>query len=118
MRIYHYHSNTREYLGESDARIDPLETELQGKNIYLCPAHATFTKPDIEVLTGERLCFEDGRWMARLIPVEVPPEAPEEIQPDPKRVEMLEAFNAATTIAGLKKALKPLLGIPEETSTS
>lgn len=45
MKIYHYHKVTGESLGEADARIDPLETEKQGKNIYSIPAQASTDQP-------------------------------------------------------------------------
>lgn len=45
MKIYHYHKKTGELLGESDARLDPLETKKQGKNVYSLPAQATFEAP-------------------------------------------------------------------------
>lgn len=45
MQVYKYNENTKEYTGEEIAFLDPLETELQGKEIYLLPANATFTAP-------------------------------------------------------------------------
>ncbi|MDY6789678.1 MAG: hypothetical protein SWH54_00230 [Thermodesulfobacteriota bacterium] len=45
MKIFHYHKTTGEYLGESAARIDPLESEKQGKNIYAIPAQAVTDQP-------------------------------------------------------------------------
>ena len=34
-----------EYNGSSEARLDPLETEEQGEDVYLLPANATFIEP-------------------------------------------------------------------------
>lgn len=45
MNVYKYDEDTKEYIITEEALLDPLETELQGKNIYLLPANATFTAP-------------------------------------------------------------------------
>lgn len=48
MQVYRYDEQTKEYIGTEQALIDPLETELQGKEIYLLPANATFEKPNLQ----------------------------------------------------------------------
>ena len=48
MQVYKYDEQTKEYIGTEQALIDPLETELQGKEIYLLPANATFEKPSLQ----------------------------------------------------------------------
>lgn len=48
MQVYKYNEKTKEYIGTEQALIDPLETELQGKEIYLLPANATFEKPNLK----------------------------------------------------------------------
>lgn len=46
MNYYDYDPDTKEYTGEyGPAQIDPLETELQGEDVFLCPAHATLIQP-------------------------------------------------------------------------
>ncbi len=45
MNIYHYHPETREYVGITEARSDPLETAKTGQTVYLIPAHATTDQP-------------------------------------------------------------------------
>jgi len=45
MKIYHFKQDTNEYIGETKARIDPLETTIQGREVYLLPANATTIKP-------------------------------------------------------------------------
>lgn len=45
MNVYIYDEKTKEYIGTEAAQLDPLETKLQQKNIYLLPANATFTAP-------------------------------------------------------------------------
>ena len=48
MQVYKYGEKTKEYIGTEKALIDPLESELQGKEIYLLPANATFEKPNLK----------------------------------------------------------------------
>lgn len=48
MQVYKYDEQTKEYIGTEQALIDPLESELQGKTIYLLPANATFEKPNLQ----------------------------------------------------------------------
>lgn len=45
MNVYKYYEETKEYIGTELAFLDPLETEQQGKDVYLLPANATFTAP-------------------------------------------------------------------------
>lgn len=42
---YHYDPETKEYLNQSNARLDPMETEVQGEDVFLCPKHATHIAP-------------------------------------------------------------------------
>lgn len=48
MQVYKYDEQTKEYIGAEQALINPLESELQGKTIYLLPANATFEKPNLQ----------------------------------------------------------------------
>ena len=45
MNVYKYDEETKEYIGTEPALLDPLETEQQGKDVYLLPANATFIPP-------------------------------------------------------------------------
>jgi hypothetical protein len=45
MQVYKYDEQTKEYLGAEIAMLNPLESQQQGKEIYLLPANATFTAP-------------------------------------------------------------------------
>ena len=45
MNVYKYDELTKEYLGVETAQLDPLESKLQGKDIFLLPANSTFTAP-------------------------------------------------------------------------
>ena len=59
MQVYKYDEKTKEYIGTEQALIDPLESELQGKEIYLLPANATFEKPNLQ--EGFASVFND-KW--------------------------------------------------------
>lgn len=60
MLVYKYDEETKEYLGEETALINPLESELQGKDIYLLPANATFEKPNLQ--DGFASVFNGEQW--------------------------------------------------------
>jgi hypothetical protein len=64
MNIYHYHRNTHEYLGSTEARIDPLETVMQEREVYLIPANATVTPPP-EVTTNQVAVWENEAWVVK-----------------------------------------------------
>lgn len=56
MKIYHYHPDTGEFVGASEARKDPLE-----KDRYLIPANATEVAPP-DVGKNQVAAFIDGAW--------------------------------------------------------
>ena len=41
MNVYKFNPITKEYTGVEPAMLDPLESKLQGKEVYLLPANAT-----------------------------------------------------------------------------
>lgn len=45
MNVYKYDQQTKEYTGVEAAMLDPLESQQQGKEVYLLPANATFAAP-------------------------------------------------------------------------
>ena len=45
MNVYKYDELTGEYTGTETAHLDPLESKLKGKDVYLLPANATYTPP-------------------------------------------------------------------------
>ena len=66
MQVYKYDEQSKEYIGTEQSLIDPLETELQGKEIYLLPANATFEKPNLQegfasIWNGKWENIEDNR---------------------------------------------------------
>ena len=60
MQVYKYDEKTKEYLGSEQALINPLESELQGKTIYLLPVNATFEKPNLQ--DGFASVFNGTQW--------------------------------------------------------
>ena len=58
--VYKYDEKTKEYLGKAEALLDPLETQLQQKEIYLLPADATFSAPTLQ--EGYVSVFNEGAW--------------------------------------------------------
>ncbi len=63
MKIYHYHPNTGEYVGEKDAHKDPLESKIQGNDIFLIPANATSVVPPV-IGVNEVAVYSNG-WSIR-----------------------------------------------------
>jgi hypothetical protein len=45
MQTYRFDKKTKEFLYAETAYLDPLETEQQGKDVYLLPANSTFDTP-------------------------------------------------------------------------
>lgn len=70
MHVYHYHPETGEYLGASEADESPREP-----GVFLIPAHATETPPPADE-PGFIARFVDGAW--GYSPVVSPEEPPEE----------------------------------------
>lgn len=64
VKVYLYDEETKEYTKEQEARIDPLETQIQKKNVYLLPANATFDKPTLKDKKGYAIGFdkEKKKW--------------------------------------------------------
>ena len=75
MLVYCYDEETKEFLYEEEAQIDPLESQIKGDEVYLLPANATFEKP-LEAKEGFRIVFDNG-WKYEAIPVEIE----EELEP-------------------------------------
>lgn len=63
MIIYNYDPITKEYTGYSEASLDPQETIVQGKDVYLIPANATDKKPP-KAKTNETVIYENG-WQIK-----------------------------------------------------
>lgn len=61
MKAYQYDSETKKYIGEIDRQIDPLETQAQGREIYLMPADSTDVVP-LEAKDGYDVVFNGTGW--------------------------------------------------------
>ena len=46
MKAYFYNRENFHYVTDYDCQLDPIESKLQNKDIYLLPADATWIKPD------------------------------------------------------------------------
>ncbi len=60
MNVYKYDEKTKEYTNTETALLDPLETEKQGKEIYLLPANATFD--EVPKKTGYAAVWNGEQW--------------------------------------------------------
>ena len=61
MKAYQYDSETKKYIGEIERQIDPLESQAQGKDIYLMPADSTDIVPP-EAKEGYDIVFNGTGW--------------------------------------------------------
>jgi hypothetical protein len=59
--VYNYDRETREYLSASEARLDPAESKLQEKDVFLLPAHATFIEPPQDV-KHKTAVLKNDKW--------------------------------------------------------
>lgn len=63
MKFYLYDKDTKEYQGEQLGYVDPLETELSGKKVYLIPPYSTDIAPNLsELKDNEILVFKGDKW--------------------------------------------------------
>lgn len=73
MKAYQYDSETKKYIGEIERQIDPLESQAQGKEIWLMPADSTDIVPP-EAKDGYDIVFNGAGWEYKEIPKEPEPE--------------------------------------------
>lgn len=64
MEIYNYSFDTHEYIGSSDASLDPMATKREGKDVWLVPANATLLKPP-KTTKYKTTVFENGTWVIK-----------------------------------------------------
>lgn len=89
MKAYQYDSETKKYIGEIDRQIDPLESEAQGKDIYLMPANSTDIVPP-ESKDGYDIVFNGADWEYKEIEKEPEPEPYEPTELEKKQQELWE----------------------------
>lgn len=73
-KVYFYDENTKEFVSEENALKDPLESKIQGKDVWLLPANATFDEP-LQAKEGFKIVFKDG-WEYEEIPQPKPEPEP------------------------------------------
>ena len=61
MKAYKYNSENKKYEGEATCQIDPLESEIAGKEIYLLPADCTYEVPP-EEKDGFDIVWNGDEW--------------------------------------------------------
>ena len=61
MKAYRYNSENKKYEGEATCQIDPLESKIAGKEIYLLPADCTYEVPP-EEKEGFDIIFNGESW--------------------------------------------------------
>lgn len=67
MIFYTYDKDTKEFLFKQQGELDPLESENQGKCVYLVPANSTDIKPTLEPSNdNEMLVFNGEGWELKL----------------------------------------------------
>ena len=68
MKAYSYDYETKIFNGIIECQLDPLELEINNKEIFLLPASATFIPIISFDTTKEYLVFENEEWASKLIP--------------------------------------------------
>lgn len=94
MKVYFYDEITKEFTMSADALKDPLESKIQGKDIWLLPANATFDEP-LQAKDGYKVIYNNGWVYEKLPEPEKEPEPTLEELKLAKRVEINAARNAA-----------------------
>lgn len=61
MKAYRYNSESKKYEGEATCQIDPLESKIAGKEIYLLPGNCTYEVPP-EEKEGFDIIFNGTGW--------------------------------------------------------
>lgn len=61
MNVYKYDEVTKEYTGVETAQLDPLESKVQGKEVFIIPGNATCDAP-MPVQEGYVAVFDNGIW--------------------------------------------------------
>ena len=103
MNVYKYDELTGEYTGMETAHLDPLESKLKGKNVYLLPANATYTPP-LEEKEGFKVIFKGNEWVYEEIPESEPLPEPTEEEIKQNRIWELKGKLAETDYIVIKIA--------------
>lgn len=87
MKVYFFDENTKEFVSDENALKDPLESKIQGKDVWLLPINATFDTP-LPNKDGYKVVYKDGWKYEKLPEPEVKPEPTIEELRDQKRSEI------------------------------
>lgn len=116
MKAYQYDSETKKYIGEIERQIDPLESQAQGKDIYLMPADSTDIVPP-EAKDGYDIVFNGTDWEYKEI--EKPEPSPEPtIEEKNEQIRQTRAYLYSSQIDPLhaERQRKVVLGTWTETN--
>lgn len=91
MKLYYYDENGY-YRAMSEAFLDPLETELQGKEVWLIPPHATTIEPPSSA-EGHIIKFNGKTWELEKMP---DPEPEPELTLEELKAQKLKLVDAWT----------------------
>lgn len=64
MNAYKFNPITNEYEGIQEAQLNPIQTEKQGKDVWLLPINSTFEIPP-EKEEGKAIVFENDNWLLK-----------------------------------------------------
>lgn len=95
MNVYRYDPITKIFIRQEPAMLDPLESEKQGRSIYLLPANCTFTEPPQE-REGYNVVYNaaENKWQYEEQPVDPAPEPAPEPTPEEKKAAEIAAIDA------------------------
>lgn len=111
MKAYLFDEHTKEYVGEIEAQIDPLESKKTGKDIWLLPANASFDKP-LEPKEDNKIIFDNG-WKYEPIPEPEPEPKPTEAELKQSRIAELESYLTSTDWYAIRES-ETGVGIPAD----
>lgn len=76
MQAYSYNNETMEYIGPYQCQLDPVRSAVEGKEIYLLPADATWTAPPQFDPATQRAIYspDTDSWRVEELPPEPEPE--------------------------------------------
>lgn len=111
MKAYRYNSENKKYEGEATCQIDPLESKIAGKEIYLLPADCTYEVPP-EAKEGFVIVWNGDAWeyKEQEKPKEEEPYVPTEKEKTQEEIWRLKEKLSETDYKILKCSEASLLG--------
>ena len=92
--IYHF-DHEGYYTQSQQAELDPLESQLKATDIYLLPAHSTFTEMNLVPVNNKKIKWSGHSWIYENIP-------PIESEPEPTEQEIIDQLK--NTAMQIRKA--------------